>query len=371
MLVLITRAAAATVAVSLLVAHRVTDVDGTLIVIVVSYTALISLLAIRWPGTTRHPAAWAADMGVLLGLVAVSGDWRSPLYLLSLTTLAAPAAALGVRRGVLIGLVYALAYAIIAHRVGPDPFDRSSQSTVETFATHLFLPLLVAFGSGHVSETMRKLHAEQRRSQRLAVQAERRRIAWELHDSAKQRIHAAHLVLSAAEDRDHAATQRALAQALNEIQAAAADMDTSLAELRSPLEGRALDEALRERGGELCVANGPTIEVTGQPPRLLPADAAHAYRIAAEAITNAVRHARATRIEVRPGAGDAGNAMLTVSDDGCGIPAVVRPGSTGLLAMRNRARTIGGRLTVERGADGRGTVVSLRVSASQTGETSS
>jgi signal transduction histidine kinase len=99
--------------------------------------------------------------------------------------------------------------------------------------------------------------------------------------------------------------------------------------------------------------------VLGSVPDLDPLHAAHAYRIAAEAMTNAVRHANAASVEVRLGTSAPGRAVLTVSDDGCGMPAVVRPGSTGLLAMRNRARTIGGDLTLEEGPGGSGTLVAI------------
>ena len=359
-LVLITRAAATATAVALLAVHRVTDEDGTLTAIVIAYAAMTSLLAARFPRVTLHPAAWLVDIAVPLALIALSGDWRSPFYLLSLTTLAAPAAALGVERGVLVGLAYAAAYAIIAHRVGPDPFLRGSQSTVETLATHLVLPVLGTFGIGYAAETLGRLHEEQRRSQRLAIEAERRRIAWELHDSAKQRIHAAHLVLSAVEYGEDSARSRAVRQAMREINAAAADMDTSLAELQSPLEGRPLDEALRERAAQLEVGGGPALIVAGSTPPLDPLHAAHAYRIGAEAMTNAVRHAGASRIDVRLGAAGADHATLMVVDDGLGFPTGIRPGATGLLAMRNRARTIGAELVIERGPGDRGTVVAVQ-----------
>jgi signal transduction histidine kinase len=362
---LILRAAAATTAVALLAVHHVTDFDGTLIVLVAGYTALTSLAVIRVPSLVVLPAAWCIDIAAILVLVTLSGDWRSPFYLLSLTTLAAPAAALGTRGALLLGIAYAVTYALIAHFVGPDPFHRGSQSTVETLATHLVLPVLGSFGIGYSAETLRRLHDEQRRGQRLAIETERRRIAWDLHDSAKQRIHAAHLVLSAIEDRANADTARAVGQALYQIGAAAADMDTSLAELRSPLEGRPLDQALRERASELQVPNGPVISVVGATPPLSPLRAAHAYRVAGEAMTNAVRHARAQRVEVLLGGTRDGLATVTVTDDGCGLPDVPRPGSTGLLAMRNRARTIGGELRFDAGPGGRGTSVALRFPAAR------
>ena len=88
------------------------------------------------------------------------------------------------------------------------------------------------------------------------------------------------------------------------------------------------------------------------------ADAAvptHLYRIAQEAITNAVKHARAKSISV-----DlirAGNRLiLAVEDDGVGIPEVLSGDGIGLHTMDHRARIIGGTLSIERGADG-GTIV--------------
>jgi signal transduction histidine kinase len=359
-LVLITRALAAATAVALLAAHHVTNDDGTLIIVVIAYAALTTALTARFPRVAVNPAAWLIDIAVPLALIAISGDWRSPFYLLSLTTLAAPAAALGLKGGVLTGFAYAIAYAVLAHAMGPDPFIRGSQTTVETLATHLVLPVLGTFGIGYASDTLARLHEEQRRSQRLAINAERRRIAWELHDSAKQRIHAANLVLSAVTTEEDTPVARAVRQALGEMRAAAADMDTSLAELRSPLQGRRLDEALRDRAGELAVANGPSISVTGTTPALQPLQAAHAYRIAAEAMTNAVRHADASRIDVHLDGEGPDRASLVVADDGSGMPATVRPGSTGLLAMRDRARTIEGDLTLLPGTGGHGTVVTLR-----------
>ena len=51
--------------------------------------------------------------------------------------------------------------------------------------------------------------------------------------------------------------ERTVARAAVELESAASDMDVSLAELRSPLEGRRLDEALRERAGELAPDGHP------------------------------------------------------------------------------------------------------------------
>lgn len=80
--------------------------------------------------------------------------------------------------------------------------------------------------------------------------------------------------------------------------------------------------------------------------------------MAGEALTNAIRHADARTIRVDLEARD-GEAVVTVGDDGRGMPETTRPGATGLLAMRNRAATIGGRLSIGRGYGDRGTQVQL------------
>ena len=169
---------------------------------------------------------------------------------------------------------------------------------LEIITTHLMVPLVIVLALAYASELLRRLGDERQRSERLAVQAERERIAWELHDSAKQRVHAAHLVLSSLDGRIDGGTQGIVDHALMELRAATADMDTSVAELRAPLDGRPVDLLLRERARELSVASQAAIQVHGGLPDLPPLVATHAYRIAAEALTNAVRHSGATRIDV-------------------------------------------------------------------------
>ena len=67
------------------------------------------------------------------------------------------------------------------------------------------------------------------------------------------------------------------------------------------------------------------------------------YRVAQEALTNAVRHSRGSRIGVRL-AFEAGRGRLTVSDNGIGLPAILQV--QGLTGMRERARLVDGRLEV-------------------------
>jgi len=84
--------------------------------------------------------------------------------------------------------------------------------------------------------------------------------------------------------------------------------------------------------------------------------ATHLYRIAQEAVNNAVKHGYAQNIRISLCA-EAENTSLTIEDDGCGLPQDVRnsPGM-GLHIMNYRAKMIGATLQVQRGAQG-GTVV--------------
>jgi signal transduction histidine kinase len=85
------------------------------------------------------------------------------------------------------------------------------------------------------------------------------------------------------------------------------------------------------------------------------------FRIFQETLTNIIRHAKATRVDVRLAEED-GKAVLTVKDNGKGITEeeMANTKSIGLVGMRERARLIGGELSLQ-GAPGQGTAVTLRV----------
>ncbi|MDQ3740864.1 MAG: histidine kinase, partial [Actinomycetota bacterium] len=285
-LLALTRALGGLVAVVLLSAHRITDHDDVLVAVTIAWTVVSVALFVRFARLEREPLAWLADGAVALALIWISGDWRSPFYVLGLTALILPATALPFRRSLLWGFAWTVGYfavAVLTERLGADVLQRTI--SVESVATHMMVPLLVVFALAYASEVLRRLGRERERTERMAVQAERQRIAWELHDSAKQRVHAAHLLLSAVADRVGDSHQDLLEPALAELRAATADMDTSVAELRAPLEGQPVDKLLRERVQALAPAADASLEVSGSLPALPPLVANLGYRIAAEALT--------------------------------------------------------------------------------------
>ena len=215
------------------------------------YGLLSTALLLAWPALRRQPATWVVDFAVTLTFVLQSGDWRSPFYLLWLTSLALPATALPMRRAAWLACAAALSYlarrrsSAARYRAGCSSSPpRRSRSTSRCRSCSS--PSLA-----YAAESLRRLGAEQPARERLAIEAERKRIAWELHDSAKQRLHAAHLLVTSLHGRVPASLDKTVSRAAVELESAASDMDTSLAELRSPLEGRRLDEAIRARADEI------------------------------------------------------------------------------------------------------------------------
>jgi two-component system sensor histidine kinase UhpB len=359
-LLTMTRVLGAALAIVLLLAHRVTHADPLLAAITAAWTPLSLWVLRRTEGWPWAPAVWAADGLAALALVLSGGDWRSPFYVFALTTLVLPATSLPWRAAVGWGLGYSLLYGAVAWLTEKLPADTLSNTIrLETLATHLFVPVIVTTTLAYSSLLLDRLRVARSHSERLALQAERQRIAWELHDSAKQRVHAAHLMLSALDAEAGDDANRALLDgARAELRNATADMETSVAELRTPLDGRPVDELLRERADELSRAGVARIDVRGRLPALPPLVAAHTYRIAAEALTNAVRHARCSAIEVTLAA-TPDVIRLTIADDGVGMPVEPRPQGHGLRSMHGRAETIGADLRIGPGPGGRGTSVAL------------
>jgi signal transduction histidine kinase len=106
----------------------------------------------------------------------------------------------------------------------------------------------------------------------------------------------------------------------------------------------------------------PTVAIVGRRPDNASPDVdLQLFRIAQEAVTNAIRHGHPTRIDIRVSY-DERQVALTVTDDGCGFdphaPTDVRHDREhfGLITMRERAEHVGGGLRIE-SAPGAGTTV--------------
>jgi signal transduction histidine kinase len=198
-----------------------------------------------------------------------------------------------------------------------------------------------------------------------AILAERNRIARELHDTLAQGLGAISVHLEMVRDHVPAGTKAAvhLAEARNLTRESLTEARTSIWNMRSQaLETGDCSDAIAGVLDRLTDLDGIEghFSVAGEPFRLSPVTENNLLRIAQEAITNAVKHARATRIEVRlVFTGD--EIHLEVSDNGCGFdPSVPAPADShfGLVGMRERAAETHGTLTIESGR-GKRTLVSF------------
>ena len=199
--------------------------------------------------------------------------------------------------------------------------------------------------------------------------AERTRIAQELHDTLLQGVLSASMQLHSAVDDLPADTpnRQELERVLNLMSRVSDEGRVAVRGLRTE-SGDDLEQAFILVRQEYASRNGADFEVTveGRVRTIHPLIRDEVYRIGREALVNAFRHARATKIEVELEYSPRHLRML-IRDDGCGVdPKILhagRDGHWGLPGMRERARRIGGQLTLSSRAAS-GTEVELLLPAS-------
>jgi two-component system sensor histidine kinase UhpB len=215
------------------------------------------------------------------------------------------------------------------------------------------------------NDMLDRLEDERREASMRALnerEGERRRIAGELHDQIGQMLTA----LGLQADRVAILTPEPLRGEVHDLRdgilSTVEDVRRLARELRpEELDTLGLVPALTNLSERMTRRTG--IEIVRRLQRDLPAldpdTEMVIYRVAQESLTNAVRHARPTTIELTLHRDD-GHVHLAVCDDGVGITEAPADES-GIRGMRERALSIGAELRVERRAGGHGTRVILEV----------
>lgn len=193
-----------------------------------------------------------------------------------------------------------------------------------------------------------------------ASEAERRRIARDLHDGVVQEVAGVAFGLSALARDAEEPTRTALDSAGTSLTASLRALRSLLVEIHPPnLSAATLPAALED----LCApASGAGVQVTVTAEDIgivHEQEAALVWRVAQEAIRNTLRHARATTLSVDLRR-EADSLILTVSDDGTGFDPAAAIGADhyGIRGLESLVRDSGGTLTI-RSAPGAGTTTRL------------
>lgn len=266
-------------------------------------------------------------------------------------------------------------YAVLGGFIPPPiPFFPGNILNTETFEQVVGLPPLVfqaLIGLILAVTIIRALEVfdveTERRIEKIEQQqilaTERERLARELHDRTIQTAYSAGLMVDSARKLAEPGSPIAsrLEKAVTALDAVIQDLRLNLGELRGTPSGESLTTTLRHitedpRYRSLVEINLEMNLPAGE--SLSPARADHVTAIVGEALSNIVRHARASEVTIRAIKGDS-CLDLWIQDNGSGLPQDQEAGF-GIRNMQERARLLGGRLEIK-SQRGKGTTVHLDI----------
>ena len=245
---------------------------------------------------------------------------------------------------------------ILAPRAADESFSSSDLKLINTIAQQ----------AGVAAYTVR-LNNDLRKSRERLVSAqeeERRRLRRDLHDGVGPTLASFSQRLETAAELIHTnpkKSERIIHALQKQVTETVAEIRRLVYALRPPvLDEFGLVSAIREHTAQYSGPRGIKVsfDVTEPMPPLPAAVEVAAYRIALEAFTNVVKHARANICHVLIRL-ENGSLLLEISDNGKGLPAETHAG-IGLHSMRERAGELGGEFSVEKRPSG-GTTVRARL----------
>lgn len=234
----------------------------------------------------------------------------------------------------------------LARRRAGAPFTAEDLHLASTYAGHAALAL--------------ELSRAQADRTLLAVYEDRDRIARDLHDVVIQRLFAAGLTVQGLQRHLPPEVRAAGELVVADLDEAVRDVRGAIFSLQQPRSPSGLRARVLQVAAASAPALGldPRVRTDGPLDTLVPeAVSTHLLAVLGEALANAARHARASRVSVAVTVGH-GVVQLEVVDDGVGIRGSAR--RSGLANMRSRAEELGGTLEV-RSEPGEGTCVRWRV----------
>ncbi|WP_349409410.1 sensor histidine kinase [Pseudalkalibacillus sp. SCS-8] len=248
------------------------------------------------------------------------------------------------------------------------PFEEQQAATtqeIQTIWTHLEKAQQHLTEQTKLSQKLANERAEdqEKRIQKV-VSEERNRLARELHDSVSQQLFAASMLMSAVNESETEKSEgeRRQLQLVEEmIHQSQLEMRALLLHLRPvALKGKTLEEGIQELLGELVQKVPLEIKWKVESIPLQKGVEDHLFRILQESVSNTLRHAKATSLEVLCLERE-GTVLLRVVDDGVGFDVEKsKTGSYGLQNMHERALELGGTLKIV-SVPGKGTRLEVRI----------
>jgi len=249
-------------------------------------------------------------------------------------------------RGRSVGNLY------LTEKIGAEEFSADDEAALVTFAAQA----AIAIENARLYE----------QASRISVLEERHRIGMDLHDGAMQTLYGLGLLIESAAEEIHRRPElvrQDLERAVDRLNAAIADLRSYVLGLRpigrsdGPL-AESLPALVEQIASNALLVT--TVNVSPEAEGLLDREAREAiFYVAADALGNVARHARAHRVSVRLGV-EQNRVVLDVADDGVGFESGRAMDGFGLRNMRERAFAVGGLLRVET-APGKGTQVRLEL----------
>lgn len=349
-----------------------------IVAIAAMLAAIVSYVPLRYwnriqSSVSRHPLYLALEV-LLATLILAAAGARSPFFYFTLGTAAIAGVVYGRRGALPFSVLLIAAYELVALEGLPNSHPLHDAQSVA------FVPLLyvaaIAAGIAARELVQRGMETDallRERTEALASERERTRVARELHDSLAKTVEGLAMtagVLPARLEQAPAAGLELARQLAVDATDAAREARALMSDLRaSPGAIVPFAEAARERAMAFSRRSGIPVDVRSESAdahQLLAPELQHELlQIMSEALINAERHASpsSATIEFRD---ESAGLTLSVQDDGVGIQegldlaSLTAEGHYGLAGMHERARAIDGELTVG-AAPGGGTVVTVRV----------
>jgi signal transduction histidine kinase len=250
-------------------------------------------------------------------------------------------------------------FLVVMDRAGGQPFREDDERLLQAFAASAATAVATAQSAGDVA-LRRSIEASE---------AERARWARELHDETLQQLAGLRVLLGGARrSGDPERIAAALDEAVEMLTTGIADLRALITDLRpAALDELGLEAALRTLAERVARQSGLEIDLDvdlawergDSPTRHTQEVESAGYRLVQEALTNVIKHAGATRVEIRV-TDDDDCMQITLRDDGDGFEPGAATSGFGLVGMRERVALVHGSLELE-SAPAAGTTIRARI----------